>query len=187
MSSHAIRLRLLAVLVVSMFALVAFGCSDDDDNPVAPTPLPFSGDYAMQHWTESGITGGTTSCTPDSGATATAVFAYNVHLLAGDGVTRRTARFEVPVPKSGVVSFNWSYAGYHAFCCPATAYLRVYADGDEYLPINNRSASGGFTFSGTAAINVSEGGILGFEIGGQNYDSDSQLQGTLTITNFKTP
>ena len=187
MSSDFSRLRLLVLLLASTAVLAAFGCSDDDVVAPKPTPLPFSGDYAMENWTDSGITGGTTSIDPDSGSTAPAVFSYDVQLgNPGDGITFRTAKFEVPVPKSGIVTFDWVYTGYHAFCCPATAYFRIFADRDEFLAVG-QSAGGGFTFSGSAAINVSDTGTFGFEIGGENYDSDSRLRGTLTITKFRTP
>jgi len=184
MSSDFRRLRLLVLLLASTAVLAAFGCSDDD-SVVAPKPLPFSGAYAMENWTESGIQGGTTAIEPDSGSTASAVFSYDVQ-LGGGGVSFRMATFAVPVPKSGVVSFDWVYTGFHAWCCPATAYFRVFADGDEFVAVDSQ-AGGGFTFSGTAAINVSDTGTFGFEIGGQNFDSDSRLQGTLTITKFRTP
>lgn len=187
MSSGFSRLRLLVFLLASTAVLAAFGCSDDNGVAPKPSPLPFSGAYAMENWTAGGITGGTTSIDPGSGSTATAVFSYNVQLgNPGNGVTFRTAKFEVPVPKSGVVTFDWVYTGFHAWW-QATAFMRVFADGDEFLAVDNQSASGGFTFSGTAAINVSDTGTFGFEIGGRNFDENSTLQGTLTITKFRTP
>jgi hypothetical protein len=188
MASSLSKFRLLVLLLASIAVLATFNCCDDDDCPVAPTPTAprFSGDYAMGNWTTSGITGGTTTINPDTGSTAAADFSYDVSLGSG-GVSYRTATFEVPVPKSGVVTFDWTYTGFHAWCCPATAYFRIYADGDEFIAINNLPAGGGFTFSGRAAINVSDTGTFGFVIGGENYDSDSRLQGTLTITNFRTP
>ena len=188
MSFDFSRFRLLLILVASIAVLATFNCCDDDDCPVAPTPTPprFSGAYAMGNWTDSGITGGTTSIDPDTGSPAAAAFSYDVQLDFGT-VTFRTATFEVPVPKSGIVTFDWVYTGFHAWCCPATAYFRVFADGANFLAIDNLPASGGFTFSGRAAINVSDTGSFGFEIGGGNADSDRRLQGTLTITNFRTP
>ena len=186
MSSDFSRLRLLVLLLVSTAVLAAFGCSDDDVVAPKPTPLPFSGDYAMENWTDSGITGGTTSIDPDSGSTSTAVFSYDVQLgNPGNGVSPRAATFEVPVPKSGIVTFDWVYTGFHAYY-EASAYFAVYAASTYYTAID-QSTSGSFTFSGTAAINVSDTGTLIFGIGGSNNDSNSTLQGTLTITNFRTP
>ena len=189
MFSHFSRFRLLVLLLASTAVLAALGCSDDDVVAPTPTPAPppFSGAYAMENWSDGGITGGTTSIDPDSGSTATAAFSYDVQ-LGGGGVAFRTASFEVPVPKSGSVTFDWVYTGFHAWCCPATVFFRVFADGDEYRAIDDQGTGGGsFTFSGTAAINVSDTGTFGFEIGGQNFDLDSRLLGTLTITNFRTP
>lgn len=180
------RCRLLVLLLASTAVLAAFGCSDDD-KCVAPSPSPplFSGAYAMENWTDSGILEGTTSIDPDTGSTETAVFSYDVQ-LSGNGVSYRTATFEVPVLESGVVVFDWEYTGFHAWCCQATAFMRIFAEEDEIIAIDNQAVPGGFTFSGTAGINVSDTGTFGFEIGGQNFDSNSTLQGTLTITNFRT-
>lgn len=190
MASFSNGFRLFVLLLASVAVLATLNCSDDDDCPVAPTPTAprFSGAYALENWTDSGITGGTTTISPDSGSTTTAAFSYDVDLgNPGSGVSHRTARFEVPVPTSGVVTFDWTYEGFHAWCCQATAYFRIFADGDEFLVSNNIPVPGGFSMSGSAAINVLDTGTLGFEIGGANFDSNSRLQGTLTITNFQTP
>ena len=42
--------------------------------------------------------------------------------------------------------------------------------------------SGGFGYTGTTTWNVQPGDTYGFELGGSNGDSDSRLQGTLTVT-----
>jgi len=187
MSFDSRRFRLLVLLLVSTAVLAAFGCGDDNGVAPKPTSPSFSGAYAMENWTNGGIAGGTASVSPDSGSTSTAIFSYDVQLgNPGIGVGFRTVRFEVPVPKSGVVTFHWVYAGFHAYYL-ADAYFRVFAAGVEFVPVDNQSTSGAFTFSGDATINVSDTGTLGFEIGGRNLDYISTLQGTLTITNFRTP
>ncbi len=141
----------------------------------------------MHNWATSGIMGGTASITPDSGSTTTAVFGYDVQLgNSGSGVSFRTVTFEVQVPKSGVVAFDWVYTGFHAWY-NANAVFRIYAAKDEFVAVETQTVSGNFTFSGTAAINVSDSGKLGFQIGGRNFDWNNTLQGTLTITNFRTP
>ena len=191
MSCRIGRFRLLFLSLTSIAVLATFACSDDD-NPVAPpAPLPavdlFSGAYVMENWTSSGIDEGTTSLDPASGSTATAAFSYDVpDGSCFSGRTFRTATFEVPVPESGIVSFDWVYTGYHAWY-QANAFFRVFADGEEIVAVDRQAVSGNFTFSGSESIKVSKGGTFGFEIGGGNYDTDCTLRGTLTITNSPAP
>ena len=190
MFSDFSRFRLLVLLLASIAVLATFACSDDD-KPVAPPPPPavdlFTGAYVMENWTDSGIGDGTTAIDPASGSTATASFGYNVpDGSCYSGRSFRTATFEVPVPTSGVVTFDWVYTGFHAWH-QATAFFRVFADGKEVLAVNGQSVSGNFTFSGSTSIEVPEGGAFGFEIGGKNYDTDCTLRGTLTITNSPAP
>jgi len=193
MASDLSRFRILALLLASTVVLATIGCSDDDAPVVAPrvTPLPavdlFSGAYVMENWTDSGITDGATAMDPASGETATAAFSYDVpDLSCFSGRSFRTATFEVPVPTSGVVTFDWVYTGFHSWY-QANAFFRIFADGKEILAVNKPSVSGTFTFSGSTSINVSKGGTFGFEIGGKNFDTDCTLRGTLTITNSPAP
>jgi hypothetical protein len=172
--------------------LAMFACSDDDKPVAPPEPPPpavdlFSGAYAIENWTNSGILDGTTSIDPASGEPTTAAFSYNVP-DAGcySGREFRTTTFEVPVPTSGVVTFDWVYTGFHAWY-QANAFLRFFVDGEELLAVNRQTVSGTFTLSGSATITVSGPGTFGIEIGGKNYDTDCTLRGTLTITNTPTP
>ena len=72
----------------------------------------------MQNWSKTGILGGTTTITPSSGPTDSAVFNYNVTLgNSGTGVSLRTATFSTIANQTGNVSFDWQYAYFHAFCC----------------------------------------------------------------------
>jgi len=188
MSCRIGRFRLLFLLLTSIAILATFACSDDD-TPVAPLPDVdlFSGAYVMENWTSSGIADGTTSIDPTSGSTATAAFSYDVpDGSCASGRSFRTTTFEVPVPESGIVSFDWVYAGFHAWFS-ANAFFRVFADGKEILVIDMQSVSGNFSFSGSESIKVSKGGTFGFEIGGRNFDTDCTLRGTLTITNSQAP
>lgn len=192
MSSNFSGFRLLVFLFASMAILVIFACSDDDKSVVAPPAPPpavdlFSGAYAMENWTNSGILEGTTSIDPASGEPTTATFSYNVaNGNCISGISFRTTTFEVPVPTSGVVTFDWVYTGFHAWY-QANAFLRFFADGKELLAVNRQTVSGSFTLSGSATITVSGPGTFGIEIGGKNYDTDCTLRGTLTITNTPTP
>lgn len=51
----------------------------------------------------------------------------------------------------------------------------------------NQSTTGPRTISGSSAIWVEEGYDFGFILGGSNFDSNSKLSGTLTVSNFIAP
>lgn len=193
MSSDFSRLRLLVLLLATTVVLATIGCSDDDEPVVAPPAPPppavdlFTGAYVMENWADTGIDDGATSIDPASGSTATAAFGYDVpDGGCFSGRSFRTATFLVPVPSSGVVTFDWVYTGFHAWH-QATAFFRVFAGVKEIVEVNEQSVSGNFSFSGSTSINVSGGGTFGFEIGGKNFDTDCTLRGTLTITNSPAP
>ena len=173
-------------LLAAILALPA--CGDDGNGPSGPEG--FRGPYTLDNWTASGITGGTTSITPAAGAADTARFSYLVDLgNPGNGVSFRTATYSVPAAHSGTVTFDWVYTGYHAFFA-TRAYLVVYAQtssGTTEIPLIDDVASGGFSFNGTATIEVEAGLPFGVTIGGSNFDSDSELDGTLKVFNFDAP
>lgn len=186
MSSEFRRFRFAVLLLVTTVVLTTTGCSDDDD-VVGSKKLPavdlFTGDYVMENWTNSGISEGTSSIDPASGSTANASFSYNVpDGSCFTGRSFRTVIFEVPVPTSGTVTFDWVYTGFHAWH-QATVFFRVFSGAKEILEVNNQSVSGNFSFSGSTSITAYGGETLGFQIGGKNYDTDCTLLGTLTVTN----
>lgn len=150
----------------------------------------FDGPYELQNWTMSGIVDGTTSITPASGAAQVAEFAYSVDYGESIGVSPRTTTFSVTANRDGVVCFDWNWDGYHAWCCPAQALLQVYAEtssGTTVIDLVNQGVSGPFSFSGTASIDVEEGMTFGIIVGGSNFDSDSVLEGVVTISEFSRP
>jgi hypothetical protein len=146
--------------------------------------IVFAGPYVMENWSSSGIAGGSTSITPPSGPTSSAQFSYNVNLgNPGGGVSFRTATFSTTAAQTGPLSFTYDYSGYHAFF-RTNATFQVFADGPSGTTtdtIFSGPASGGFDFQGSHTINVTAGFTFGFIVGGSNFDSDSQLVGTLTI------
>jgi len=176
------------VLCLMIFAL-AFGI-------VGYTSANFAGPYEMQNWNSSGIPPGgippdipygTTSITPSSGSTASAVFGYNVSLLYGGGVKYRTATFSTTAAHTGTISFDWVYSFHHAWY-NVYADFYVFADspsGTTTIHLVDFQGYGGqLTYTGSSTIGVKSGYKFGFIVGGSNYDYFSFLQGNLTISNF---
>jgi hypothetical protein len=175
-------------------AILAMVSACGDGNGTGPGPNPvegFRGPYALDQWTASGITGGSTSILPIVAETDTAWFAYTVNLgNPGQGVSHRTATFSATAARSGTVTLDWQYTGYHAFFL-TNATLVAFAAHASGAPTEvveiNQEAPGGFSFSGSTTIDVEAGQTFGVTIGGRNFDSDSRLNGTLKVFNFSAP
>ncbi len=163
-------------------------------------PRPnFRGPYELQNWSAT-ATGGTTTITPSSGPANQASFAYKINLgNPGGGVPTKTYTYQEIAPVTGTISFNWHYTGFHAFF-QVTAKFQTFADGPGGPPsrVTNTlysagpvncctSPSGGFNVQGTTTLNVTQGQLFGFILSGSNFDSNSQLIGTLTISNLLVP
>ena len=129
-----------------------------------------------------------------SGAAGSAAFAYDIN-LGGGGVPFRTWTFQTVAAATGTVTFAFHYTGFHAYFA-VNALFQAFsaAPGGATITLYNppqqnccTTPSSGFDVSGTATINVTQGFPFGFIVGGSNGDSNSQLNGTLTITNFVAP
>jgi|GEM_PF-2945057 len=149
-----------------------------------------SGPYEPQHWMQSGIAEGTTSITPPSGLTDTIAFDYAVDLgNPGGGVTFRTATFGITADRSGTLYFDYHYTGNHRFAA-TEIYLEVFAqtsEGTTSMVLVDTSAGPGFVFEGSVEIEVEEGMDFGVIVGGGNFDSNSRIDGTVTLTEFSRP
>ncbi len=84
------------------------------------------------------------------------------------------------------LDLTWRYEGFHAYFM-ASAGLQAFADGpsgrllvDLVPPATTTSA--GFTFDGRTSLEVTAGRAFGFIATGRNFDTDSRLIGTVTIT-----
>lgn len=171
--------------------------------PVAPESTPvaatyvvrdakvtgFSGPYAAGNWKSGNIKKGNTSIHPV--ASDACQFQYKV-LEGGGGVTRRLAKFRVRAEATGVVTFDFRYEIYHAWFDVHAAFT-MFADTPEgrqvlrVVKFHGPQSVGPKVFTGAVAIHVVKGCHFGFAIGGSNFDSDSRLEGTLTLSNFAAP
>ena len=147
----------------------------------------FTGTLAPAQWTTTGIAEGATDI-GDVGA-----FSYDVDLTSqGDIVTPRTTEFRTIADADGTASFDWNYAGFHAFFS-AGATLQLFADSSTGRQIvdlvgPNQAVSGNFAFSGQAAsIQVHAGHPFGIIVGGGNFDTTAVIRGTVRIYNFRAP
>jgi len=184
-------IRQFQVPIFAMTLLAVAGCGKD--NPAKPqttqAPLEFSGAYAMEDWTSTGISGGTTSITPSSGSADNPAFRYTVDLGNSEtGVSPRNTTFSAVAAKSGSVTFRWEYTGFHAFYqayASLTFFAETSAGTTVITEVNHSNVSGSFTRSGLTVLEVEAGQSFGFSVGGENFDSNSRLEGTVTITDFR--
>lgn len=134
-------------------------------------------------WSGSGT--GTTTVTAD-GTTGSAVLAYSANAFSGNWTftnTAKTARSQ---------SIAWRYQGYHAYFQVRVAIEQFVIRGGVEIatktlqsadPVNCCTApSGGFDYTGTATFDLQPGNVYGFRMSGSNYDRDTRLIGTLTLT-----
>lgn len=106
------------------------------------------------------------------------------------GFAEQTWIVSAVAPESGTYKFLWDYSGFHAFF-QVTAFLRS-STGVTLVdagPANCcTSPSNGFHFSGLFAFpDVTAGNTIGFSMGGDNFDSDNRLIGTLNLVQVPEP
>jgi len=199
-----------SIIAVSIALLALAGCQAPDegggDSGRAGQAL-FSGGYELQNWTSEiwppGESGDIT-ITPGSGPSDWAEFSYYFYCptyLPMRGFNQRNVDFSVPVDASGEVSFDWEYTVDHGedFTAPPGwgyvvvafwVYTRNGTDISEYVgevQIMNDVYDGQTSFEGSVSIPVEEGDELTLSLLGGNRDSPGEIQGTLRITNFRSP
>ena len=156
-----------------------------EDRRLLAVTLGFTGPYAVSNWTTSGITGGTTTKLPASGDSATGTFGYNVTLAPGSGVSLRLVDFALASSSvTGSVTFDYTYTGNHRYFQAAVDFNTLSGATSTSI-VNNATTSGSFSFSGSSSFLARAGESFRFRIGGKNNDSNSHIDGTLTISNIK--
>lgn len=120
--------------------------------------------------------------TADSGAADAMTFEYALH---GSSVwSHQTWTFAAISPRTMTYNFDWNYQGFHAWYM-VYARARAFAVGPmgiTYVDLYTRHGGDGWNVSGTASLQLHEGGAFGIIIEGSNYDIDARLLGNLKIT-----
>ena len=156
-----------------------------EDRRMLSVTTGFTGPYAVSNWTSSGILGGTTTKLPASGDSASGTFGYNVTLAPGSGVSLRLVDFALANSSvTGSVTFDYTYTGNHRYFQAAVDFNTLSGATSTSI-VNNVATSGSFSFSGSSSFIAIAGQSVRFRIGGKNNDSDSHIDGTLTISNIK--
>lgn len=151
----------------------------------------FTNGFEIENWEKSEMTEGTTeffgTFTDGDGVTQSAQFNYVVNLgVTTTGVPERFADFTVVAPVGANITFNWEYTGNHAWW-EAYQQFHITVNGEIVAsPLPESKSVGNYAHAGFgAAVTVAEGDTLGFRIGGRNFDSNSFINGTLTVSNFQ--
>lgn len=94
------------------------------------------------------------------------------------------------ITKAGAYTFDWNYSGFHAFF-RVTAFL-ISSDGTTLVNVGPENCctapSAGFNYSGSYMFTgVNVGDVIGFSMGGSNFDSNNTLRGTLNLQQIPEP
>lgn len=143
----------------------------------------FASGYEIAGWSKTVILDGTTEIISNS--VSEAQFKYTVR-KSGGGVSNRTADYIVTVPDDATITFDWVFSGNHRWF-NAYEEFHLVVNGEEVAtPLARFKSVGVFNHSGfNQTVSVVAGDTFGFRIGGENFDSASNLDGLLTISNFR--
>ncbi|QPZ39465.1 hypothetical protein [Paramicrobacterium chengjingii] len=174
------RIRVLRVLSAGLVAgaLVA--------SPALVSAEPAQAAPERTAWTASGPSD---SFTLDSNGTAApAQFSYDLEPAGQEQL--RTWSMMTTATQDSTVTAEYEWVGNHAWCDAVTLLDQVIVSGNDRTTTSviaegpNCQAlppNGSFTYSGTVTFDVSAGDSYGFELSGQNRDSNNFLRGTLRI------
>ncbi len=142
---------------------------------------------AATSWSGSGT--GSTSVVSD-GSTGPAQFTYSYsNGNPGPGASGSWT-FSTTSDSTGPVNLAWSYSGFNAYFEVRVGLSAFVTHDGDTTPISLVSAgpadccstpSAGFAYSGEVTLDPQAGDTYGFMISGSNGDSNSQLNGTLTV------
>src|SRR5262245_61398289 len=147
--------------------------------------------HAAALWTGSGP--GMTTILSD-GSTRHPQFHY---FLSGGTHSDQTWDFHTMSDTTGMITIEYCWSGFHAFF-EVTTHLRAYVIHNgvtTFTPFLVQDGpvdcctppSAGFHYTGTVTLDVQTGDTYGFEFGGQNFDSNETLLGTLTVLGNAAP
>jgi len=96
-----------------------------------------------------------------------------------------------PAATGETVGFQWEHSGFYAYFA-VTEYVDAFVTHDGTTTFFNLNSAGpanccsapsnGFDYSGTASLTIQAGDTYGFEVGGNNGDSNRTFQGTFTLS-----
>lgn len=143
-------------------------------------------DYIVRNFTNCAVdatwvgTGaGTTNVSEQCGV----LFTYDI---TRDDFEPQQWLFQTVADADETITLYYEYEGLHAWF-RVTAYMNLIV-GDEVQPLYEGgienccvAPSGGFNTSGSVTFDVREGDTYGFQLGGDNYDINNFLRGTLLV------
>lgn len=107
------------------------------------------------------------------------------YMMSGPQVhSLQTWTFTAVAPRTQRLRFDWRYNAFHAYFA-VTGSADAFADGPagvKSVSLYSGGSGGGWDATGSATIDVTEGYPFGFTVTGSNFDSDTRLIGTLTLT-----
>ena len=111
---------------------------------------------------------------------------YDV-LRAGGGVSPRTTDLLNFATEDGEAQFDYTLRGNHAFFA-ARANLAAFTTGENgsqsVIGLFDGATSGPFLVRGRTSVTTSSSNMFGIRVGGQNFDSNSRIRGTVVLSRF---
>jgi hypothetical protein len=180
--------RWLGLVPALLFAGVALAGAHPAAAALGATAWTGSGSASSSGGAPSNI--GATTVVSD-GTTGPAQFQY-AYLDAAGCCSTGSWTFSTVAAAPGPVQLNWTYTGSHAFFQVRVG-LSAFDTPTGGAPTTTSLVSAGpancctspsasFSYSGTTTLTVNTGDTYGFTMSGGNFDSNSTLNGTLTVT-----
>jgi hypothetical protein len=144
----------------------------------------FRGPVAPSEWVAQGIQGGAARVDLAASNEDQLVFRYAVDLgNPGTGIPYRETGFAALLPKGLPISFDYTYSYFHAFFdVQATLAVR----GAVTVSLVDEATGGNVTVAGSVAgVVTSPGGQLAVVVGGGNFDTNSKMEGSVTLENLR--
>lgn len=158
----------------------------------------FDAGVATTPWTGGGTPAGSSTVVQD-GTAGAAIFSYDNGTPASSGGASGSWEFRTTAQTGGTVNLDYNYRGFHAFFAVRVSLeafiARTTSSGDvvftttELIPLIDDGPancctppSNGFNYTGSISLDVQAGDQFGFRMAGSNFDSNTTLRGTLTVS-----
>ena len=100
-----------------------------------------------------------------------------------------SATFSTTATQTGALTFDWSYAWFHAYSSPSASltFFANSASGVVENTVYSSNVGPGALVSGSTTLNLSQGYSWGVRASGRNYDSNTDISGIVKLSALPSP